>query len=115
VAQYRSQVLVAFREVEDGLLSARLLKEQFETQLRAVEGAKKAAEISLIRFKEGLSSYFEVVDADRTFLENEITAYGLNGQGMVNSVQLIKAMGGGWKPDDAYRTGRVKPSDPARH
>ncbi len=111
VAQYRSQVLVAFREVEDGLIGLRLLKSQFETQLRAVEASKKVADLSRLRYKEGLSSYFEVVDADRTYLENEITAYGLNGQGMVNSVLLIKAMGGGWKPSAAFKSGSVTAAD----
>ena len=61
VAQYRSQVLVAFREVEDGLVGLRLLKEQFEAQMRAVDAAKQVADLSLIRYKEGLASYFEVV------------------------------------------------------
>ena len=71
-AQYRAQVLIAFHEVEDGLIGLRLLKEQFEAQMRAVEGARKGADLSLIRYKEGLASYLEVVVADRTALENEI-------------------------------------------
>ena len=98
VAQYRSKVLTAFREVEDGLNGLNLLKDEFDDRLRAVEAARKAAELSRIRYKEGLASYFEVVDADRTFLESEISAYDVNGQRMVASVLLIKALGGGWKP-----------------
>jgi len=99
VAQYRSQVLVAFHEVEDGLIGLRLLAEQFQAQMRAVQGARKVAELSRIRYKEGLASYLEVVVADRTELENEILAYRLNGQRMVTTVLLIKALGGGWKAD----------------
>jgi multidrug efflux system outer membrane protein len=96
VAQYRSQVLVAFHEVEDGLVGLRLLKKQFEAQTRAVEAARKAADLSRVRYKEGLASYFEVVLADRTALENEVLAYELNGQRIVTTVLLIKALGGGW-------------------
>jgi multidrug efflux system outer membrane protein len=107
VAQYRSQVLVAFHEVEDGLVGLRLLKGQFEAQMRALEGARKVADLSRIRYKEGLASYFEVVIADRTVLDNEIAAYELNGQRMVTTVQLIKALGGGWKRDNPMMTNGV--------
>jgi multidrug efflux system outer membrane protein len=109
IAQYRSQVLVAFHEVEDGLAGLRLLKEQFEAQMRAVDAAKKGADLSRARYKEGLASYFEVVLADRTMLENEITAYELNGQRMVTTVLLIKALGGGWKAANAMMTNGVAP------
>src|SRR5208337_5326853 len=78
VQQYRSQVLVAFHEVEDGLIGLRLLRDQYEAQARAVEAAAKAAELSRTRYKEGLVSYFEVVDAERTLLENQLLAYDLN-------------------------------------
>jgi outer membrane protein, multidrug efflux system len=109
VAQYRSQVLVAFHEVEDGLAALRLLGEQYEAQMRALDGARKGAELSRARYKEGLASYFEVVIADRTMLENEITVYQLNGQRMVTTVLLIKALGGGWKADNALMTNGVTP------
>jgi multidrug efflux system outer membrane protein len=109
VAQYRSQVLLAFREVEDGLVGLRLLKGQYEAQMRAVDAAKQVADLSLIRYKEGLASYLEVVVADRTELENEILAYDLNGQRIVTTVQLIKALGGGWKTDDAMMTNGAAP------
>lgn len=109
VARYRSQVLVAFHEVEDGLAGLRLLKEQFEAQMRAVEAARKVADLSQVRYKEGLASYFEVVLADRTVLENELSAYDLNGLRLVTTVQLIKALGGGWKTDNAMMTNSVAP------
>jgi multidrug efflux system outer membrane protein len=109
VAQYRSQVLVAFHEVEDGLAGLRLLKEQFETQTRALDEAKQVADLSRLRYKEGLASYLEVVVADRTALENEILAFDLNGQRIITTVQLIKALGGGWKIDNAMMTNGVAP------
>jgi len=109
VAQYRAQVLVAFHEVEDGLAGLSLLREQYEAQMRAVDGARKGADLSRARYKEGLASYFEVVIADRTALENEITAYQLNGQRMVTTVQLIKALGGGWKADNPMMTNGIAP------
>ena len=109
VAQYRSQVLIAFREVEDGLVGLRLLKTQFEDQMRAVLGARKVADLTRLRYKEGLASYFEVVVADRTVLDKEISAYQLNGQSMATTVLLIKALGGGWKVDNAMMNNSVAP------
>ena len=47
--------------------------------------------------------------ADRTELENEILAYELNGQRIVTTVLLIKALGGGWKADNAMMTNSVAP------
>jgi multidrug efflux system outer membrane protein len=113
VALYRSQILVAFHEVEDGLVGLRLLGEQFEAQMRAVEGAKKGAALSRARYKEGLASYFEVVVADRTMLENQIIAYQLNGQRIVTTVLLIKAMGGGWNPANPMMTNGIAPLNKA--
>jgi multidrug efflux system outer membrane protein len=109
VAQYRSQILVAFHEVEDGLIGLRLLREQYEAQMRAVNGAKKSADLSRARYKEGLASYFEVVVADRTMLENQIIAYQLNGQRIVTTVLLIKALGGGWNPNNSMMTNGIAP------
>lgn len=114
VEQYRAQILVAFREVEDGLAGLTLLKQQFETQMRAVEGAQKVSDLSRLRYKEGLASYLEVVVADRTLLENDITAYQLNGQRMVTTVQLIKALGGGWSAGAPLMSPSVAPLQSAK-
>jgi len=114
VDRYRSQVLVAFHEVEDGLAGLRLLTEQFQAQMRAVDGARKVAELSRVRYKEGLASYFDVVIADRTVLEHEVAAYGLNGQRMVTTVQLIKALGGGWRTEKPAETNDFSPLEPVK-
>ena len=77
--------------------------------LLSVDAAKQVANLSLLRYKEGLVSYLEVVVADRTALENEILAYDLNGQSIVTTVQLIKALGGGWNANSAMMTNGVAP------
>jgi multidrug efflux system outer membrane protein len=109
VAQYRAQVLVAFHEVEDSLIGLRLLGDQYDAQMRAVDGARKGSDLSRERYKEGLVSYLEVVVADRTLLETKIAAYQLNGQRMVTTVLLIKALGGGWMADNPLMTNGVAP------
>jgi multidrug efflux system outer membrane protein len=107
VANYRQQVLAAFQEVDLNLNGLILLKQQFEAAIQAVDASQIAADLSRARYKEGLASYFEVVDAERTLLENEILAYELNGTRMVTSVLLIKTLGGGWRPDAVHVRGSV--------
>lgn len=96
VANYRQQVLVAFQEVEDGLLGLRLLSDQAGVQERAVQAAQKAAEFSDKRYRAGMVSYLEVVDSQRTALQSERGAVQILGQRLQTSVLLIKALGGGW-------------------
>lgn len=105
VAQYRSRLLVAFQEVEDGLSGLRILSEQAEAQARAVTASRRTATLTNARYTAGLVSYFEVVDAERTVLQNERQAALIQGQRLLASVYLIKALGGGWQ-DSAIRRGQ---------
>jgi len=97
VALYRQQVLVAFGDVEDGLADIHHLADQAAAQQRAVTSAKRAAELADIRYRSGIVSYIEVVDADRDALTAERANAQLTGQRLIASVQLIKALGGGWE------------------
>ncbi len=96
VASYRLRVLVAFQEVEDGLSGLRYLDGQAEALTRAVTASRQAASLSTVRYKAGLVSYLEVVDAERTALQNERTATQLATQRLTASILLVKALGGGW-------------------
>jgi outer membrane protein TolC len=49
-----------------------------------------------VRYKSGLDSYLDVITAQTTLLSNQETAMNLRMQQMTASVQLIKALGGGW-------------------
>jgi multidrug efflux system outer membrane protein len=96
VAAYRQQVLVAFKEVEDALAGLRVLGEQAQAQARAVAAARQTATLANIQYREGLASYINVVDAERSALDTEQAAIQILGQHMTVSVGLIKALGGGW-------------------
>jgi len=96
VAAYRQRVLVAFREVQDALTATQLLAMQAEAQERAVTAARRAGSLAQARFDAGYVNYFEVLDTQRTVLADERAAAQLDGQRLVNSVALIKALGGGW-------------------
>jgi multidrug efflux system outer membrane protein len=99
-ARYRSQVLVAFSEVEDNLAGIRYLGEQAAAQQRAVASSQRAADLARQRYESGISSYLEVVDANRAALASQRIHAQLTGQRLIASVQLIKALGGGWNRAD---------------
>jgi multidrug efflux system outer membrane protein len=96
VAHYRQQVLVSFAEVENSLSDIRYLGEQAAAQERAVANARRAADLATDRYRSGIVSYLEVVDASREALQAARGNAQLAGQRLVATVQLIKALGGGW-------------------
>ncbi|MBX3737791.1 MAG: efflux transporter outer membrane subunit [Candidatus Didemnitutus sp.] len=96
VALFRQRVLVAFRETQDTLTATQLLADQAAAQERAVAAARRARELAQTRYDAGYVAYFEVLDAQRTLLAAERAATQLHAQRLLNSVGLIKALGGGW-------------------
>lgn len=96
VARYRQQVLAAFGDVEDSLAGIRHLADQSAAQQRAVANARRAADLAGERYRSGIVSYLEVVDANREALQAERGSAQLSGQRLNAAVQLIKALGGGW-------------------
>lgn len=60
-------------------------------------GSRRAVELASERYRAGIVSYLEVVDADRVALLAERVRAQLSGQRLIASVQLIKALGGGWQ------------------
>lgn len=97
IARYRQQVLVAFGEVENSLAGIRYLAAQSEAQQRAVAHSRRAADLATERYRSGIVSYLEVVDASREALAAERANAQLAGQRLNLAVQLIKALGGGWE------------------
>lgn len=96
LAGYREQVLVAFKDVEDELASLRLLDEQALAQARAVEAAARATGLSETRWRNGLVSQLELLDARRSELRNRRQALQVRAAQYQSTVGLIRALGGGW-------------------
>jgi multidrug efflux system outer membrane protein len=96
VATYRQQVLVAFQEVEDGLSDLRIFEEQTRTQAVAVDATARAAQLSRSQYNEGAVTYLDVIDAERSVLQARRAAVQLQGLQMASTVNLIRALGGGW-------------------
>jgi len=96
VATYRETVLTSFQQVEDNLAALRILEQEAKTQNLAVVAAQKSLDLSIQRYKGGVTSYLEVTVAQSAALSDEVTAVSILGRRMVAAVQLIQALGGGW-------------------
>jgi NodT family efflux transporter outer membrane factor (OMF) lipoprotein len=96
VANYRQTVLTAFQEVEDNLSTLRILSQELQQQNVAVEWSQRYLMLANARYKSGLDIYLDVIIAQTALLSNQRTAMNLRMQQMTASVQLIKALGGGW-------------------
>ena len=96
VANYRQTVLTAFQEVEDNLSTLRILSQELRQQDAAVAGSQSYLTLAQIRYQSGLDSYLNVITAQITLLTNQRTALNLQLEQLTVSVQLIKALGGGW-------------------
>ena len=95
-ASYREQVLGAFRDVEDQLASLRLLADQAGAQKVAVDAATRATVLSDARYRNGLVSQLELLDARRSELANRRVAVQVRAAQYQATVGLIRALGGGW-------------------
>jgi multidrug efflux system outer membrane protein len=96
VADYRQAVLAAFGEVEDNLADLRILADQTKAQDDAVQASNRSAALSHEQYREGSIGYFDVIDADRTVLQQRRVAVQLDGDRARSTINLIRALGGGW-------------------
>jgi outer membrane protein, multidrug efflux system len=96
VANYRQTVLMAFQEVQDEITGLSVLIEAQRSQQQAVDAARRTLDISTSRYSGGLVSYLDVVTAQQNLLTDEQELAVIEGQRLVSSVLLVKALGGGW-------------------
>jgi NodT family efflux transporter outer membrane factor (OMF) lipoprotein len=97
VANYRQTVLTAFQEVEDNLSTLRSLSQELQQQDAAVASSQRYLTLADTRYQSGLDIYLDVIAAQTALLGNQRTALNLQMQQLTASVQLTKALGGGWE------------------
>ena len=111
VADYRQTVLSAFQDVEDNLSSLRILSKEIGEQDAAVAAAQRFLNLANDRYRLGIDSYLNVILAQEALLNNQRQAITLRQNQMVSSVQLIKALGGGWDAAQLPKTISESPKD----
>lgn len=95
VARYEKTIQTAFREVSDGLVARGTLVSQIEAQSGLVDAANASLKLSDARYKQGMDSYFVVLDAERSLYGAQQELIQLQVQRLSNLVTLYKVLGGG--------------------
>lgn len=97
LANYRNAVLGAFRDVEDQLSDLQLLNDKSRSLEDTLTSAREYARLTDVQYKQGLTTYLQVIDANQTLLTSELTAAQTQADRLSGTVLLIKALGGGWQ------------------
>lgn len=94
---YRKTIQTAFREVSDSLIAHERLREQREQQQLLVEALGETARLADARYRTGLDSFLQVLDAQRNLFSSELTLAQLQFAELNTVVELYRALGGGWQ------------------
>ena len=111
VADYRQAVLTAFQDVEDNLVSLRILEEEAVVQADAVRAANESLEHVVAQYKAGVVGYLNVITAQATAYSNRRTELDLQNRRFAAAVGLIKAMGGGFEQKEMVAPAVPAPRD----
>ena len=99
-ADYRATVLTAFQQVEDQLALGQHYGLEEVDEADAARSARATTRLSLIRYREGATNYLDVVTAQTAELEAEQNLLALQTRRQQASVDLVRALGGGWRISD---------------
>ncbi len=94
--EYQQQVLIAFQEVEDALTDIDSYAKQYDIAVATSLWAQKTYQLYLDRYTLGVIYYIDVANTERDLLNYQIAVNTLQGFRYVSTIQLIKALGGGW-------------------
>lgn len=92
---YEKTVQIAFREIMDALTGYHKNDERLKAQEARVKTLQRSAQLARRRFDEGISSYLDVLDAERNLYQVETASVETRRAQLQSSVDLYKALGGG--------------------
>ncbi len=108
VANYRRVVLVAMQEAEDGITGLAALDSATAQAEVAIASTRKVLDLANARWEGGVATYLDVITAQQGLLNNERLAAQLQGQQLLTSVFLIKALGGDWQGSGNLAAGQAR-------
>ncbi len=97
VAAYQKAIYSGFREVSDALVGYTRTREQRAEQERLVTALSETNRLSLMRYRGGLDSYLQVLDAERNLFQGQLALAQLRLGEVLSFVELYRALGGGWQ------------------
>lgn len=104
LAAYHTSVLSAFKDVEDSLNDIHGRTEEAEAKEKAVAAAREYLRLVQIQYDTGIIDYLNVINAEQTLLNNELSEVQALKERLISTVLLIKALGGGWEIEPAVVT-----------
>jgi outer membrane protein, multidrug efflux system len=96
LVRYQQVIQTAFRETEDSLIDQKKTKEQLQILKQQVGSLREYARIARLRYDNGYTSYIEVLDAERSLFNSELTYTQTQGVLFQALINVYKSMGGGW-------------------
>lgn len=96
-SQYEQSVLVALREASDALVGVRTARDQVAAQQTQAQALRRALQLAELRYRTGIASYLEVLDAQRSLFEAELALSQAQLRQLAAAVQLYRALGGSWE------------------
>jgi outer membrane protein, multidrug efflux system len=112
LVRYQQAIQTAFREVDDALVDQKRSREQLQAQGEQVGTLRQYARIARLRFDEGYTSYLEVLDAERSLFNAQLSYAQTQGVIFQSLVNVYKAVGGGWVVEADKMTGLVTEEKP---
>ncbi len=106
VEQYNQNITDALREVVDALTSMGSLERQRADEREALASAQEAYDLSVLRFREGLGNYLQVLSTESQLLAQRSLEAQLQARSLDLSVDLVQALGGGFVPVTVPAIGR---------
>ncbi|MBO4316908.1 MAG: efflux transporter outer membrane subunit, partial [Mailhella sp.] len=97
VNRYEKAVQSAFRDVRDALAQRRHIEEQTNAQEALAKACKDTYDYAMSRYAAGLSSFADVLDAQRTLFSAQQGLVAVRLLRESNALNLYKALGGGWQ------------------
>jgi NodT family efflux transporter outer membrane factor (OMF) lipoprotein len=96
-ANYRGTVVSAFQQVEDDLATLNHYHDAAAEEKAAVDAAQRTLDFSMALYKQGATDYLTVVTSQTALLQNQLQSLNLDTLRLRASVDLIRALGGGWE------------------
>jgi multidrug efflux system outer membrane protein len=111
LAQYQFAIQNAFKDTLDALVAQRKARETLDAEQARVAALQSALDHARLRYKNGVSSLLDVLDAERGLLTAELSRVEAQRVQLAATADLYKALGGGWEDSDQeQRTASVAPA-----
>ncbi|QYK00638.1 efflux transporter outer membrane subunit [Shewanella psychrotolerans] len=92
---YRSAVLAAYFEVNDAMNSFRRSELAIEAQEELVEAARGYTHLAMLRYRNGVSSSLDLMDAQRSLFNAELSLSEVRRDKLLAMIKLYRSLGGG--------------------